>query len=237
MRITTGTLAVLSMVLGLIAYKHYGNPNYGWGGVTLGLTLWSFSAYITELKYRSPQFVSETVHGSFDKMYVIDDYTIVPLGAVKAEGFYIEGGNGWGGEGFVVVPSDTIMWIGNNVLCLSDPMPADISELPPRVVDFLEKRFGVNEDTKVYYSEKIIPITAFLDVTLEVKVKAAQARLEEKLKYWHKVVDELKKLLNKRNDIVLEFVDILGYVDRKLRRTAQGKVLEDILKRPPAEEE
>jgi len=238
MRLSSGMIALGAMILGLIAYKNYNNTNYAWFGITTGLAIWSFNTYISELKYKSPIVVSGTVHGSFDRAFLVDDYVIIPLGAVKAEGFYIEGGSGFGGEGFIIAPSDAFMWLGSNAaVVLADPIESDPDEIPPTVYDFIERRWGIKPTTVVYYTDTFYPIQALEDIDVQTFIKNSQARLEERLRYWHKQIEILKRLLSGRHDIILEFVDTLGYVDSRLRKTSQGSVIKEMLSKPPTEEE
>lgn len=237
MKLSSGMISLLSIICGLALYKYYGNPNYAWAGITLGLTMWGFSSYITELKYKSPQFVSETVHGSYDKVYTFGEYTVIPLGAVKGDGFYLEGGKGWGGEGYVVVPTDAVWSLGTYLVAFTDPMPTPLEELPEDVLDILVRYFGIDENTVVYYTEKVLSPLDYEDPAKVAVAKLNQARLEGKLRNFNRVINELKALLAKKNDIVLDYVDLLGYIDRRLKRTTQGKIIEEWLKNPPKEEE
>lgn len=100
-----------------------------------------------EMRYQSPQLVSQTVRGSIDleTMLTVGDWCALPLGTIKSEKWYAfyEGG-----QGTVIFkkhsPLSMVLYkVGDgNAVLLTAPVPKDESDIDPDLREAMVKRSG-----------------------------------------------------------------------------------------------
>jgi len=163
--------------------------------ILAGTLLWG------EMRYQSPQFITESVHGSFDD-YDTDEtgaWAIIPIGTVKAQMYYERGG-----LGTVIVPAKSLRWYGIHLSSHTCPEIVTMDQLPPEVVPIVIR--GGAYKQPFWYSAIITPTIS----TPETNVASVSAEN----KALNQVINRLAAALGHDFRTIKSVLDLSGDISR-----------------------
>ena len=171
--------------------------------------------FLERERYHSTQAIADNRSGSCAKYQELEDYVVLNIGSVDADLFPWSMGH----ETWVVRKRHFNKINGkintpSQILCESQLVQCDLTEVPPSAHDFIETSFGYNKDV-VFYGE-FSQAELISDAKIELGTTSVNTKEYQKiLKDTQRMLNEARSMLKGKLSAVKRFVSDVGTTLRK----------------------